>query len=74
MKSKDTIIQEWASILCCDNLYLVSNALNEILNGPGAIEEWEFQTRTGIERPEAVKFQKSVNNVLDEISKQNSKH
>ena len=74
MKTIESIIKQWASQLSEDNLYLVSNALNEILNGPGAIDEWEFQTRTGIERSEAVKFQKSLNNLLDEISRQNSKH
>jgi hypothetical protein len=74
MKSKESKIQEWASRLSQDNLYLISNALNEILNGPGAIEEWEFQTRTGIERPDAVKFQKSVKNILNEIDKQNAAH
>ncbi len=36
-----------------EELILVNNALNEIVNGPDAIDEWEFQTRTGATRPEA---------------------
>ena len=30
-----------------DELLWVNNALNEVLNGPEAIEEWEFRTRMG---------------------------
>lgn len=29
-------------------LVLLNNALNEICNGPNAIEEWEFHTRLGL--------------------------
>lgn len=36
-----------------DELLVTAGALNEILHGPEAIEEWEFQTRTGFEREEA---------------------
>jgi hypothetical protein len=32
---------------------LLSNALNEICNGPSAIEAWEFPIRTGYEKKEA---------------------
>ncbi|HXU94458.1 MAG TPA: hypothetical protein VFP33_12455 [Gallionella sp.] len=31
-----------------EELVLINNALNEILNGPDSIAEWEFQTRTGV--------------------------
>ncbi len=34
-------------------LELLKNALNEVRNGPEAIEEWEFQTRLGAYRKEA---------------------
>ena len=34
-------------------LRLVNNALNEVLNGPEAIPEWEFDTRMGSSRDEA---------------------
>lgn len=30
-----------------EDLILIQNALNEILNGPGAIERAEFETRAG---------------------------
>ena len=36
-----------------DRLILV-NALNEILHGPDAIEEWEFHSRIGVDRAEAL--------------------
>jgi hypothetical protein len=39
--------------LIADELVLVKNALNEVLNGPDAIEAWEFQTRLGGTREEA---------------------
>lgn len=49
--------EEW---LACDQYVLsatdrigVLNALNEVLHGPDAIEDWEFQTRMGITREEA---------------------
>jgi tellurite resistance protein len=34
-------------------LEIASNALNEVLHGPQAIEEWEFHTRMGVTRGEA---------------------
>lgn len=36
-----------------DELGTLANALNEILRGPYAIEDWEFQTRFGSGREEA---------------------
>ena len=36
-----------------NELSVLNNALNEILNGPDAIEEWEFDTRIGATRQEA---------------------
>jgi hypothetical protein len=35
----------------------LQNALNEVLNGPQAIEDWEFQTRMGVTRAEATDLQ-----------------
>jgi hypothetical protein len=32
---------------------ILSNAINEVCNGPDAIEEWEFGTRMGASRQEA---------------------
>jgi hypothetical protein len=34
-------------------LATLAQALNEVLNGPEAIEDWEFQTRVGVDRDEA---------------------
>lgn len=33
-------------------MHWINNALNEVLNGPEAIEEWEFETRMGGTRDE----------------------
>jgi hypothetical protein len=35
-----------------DELSWISNALNEVLNGPDAIDEWEFHMRIGGSREE----------------------
>jgi hypothetical protein len=32
---------------------LVINALNEVLNGSDAVEEWKFRSRLGVSRQEA---------------------
>lgn len=34
-------------------LVILSNALNEVLHGPEAIDSWEFQTRMGAGREDA---------------------
>lgn len=39
--------------LSAQELVLITNALNEIINGPDAIASVEFQTRTGIRINEA---------------------
>ena len=39
---------------------LLSNALNEILHGPDAIDDWEFQTRTGSTRADALALLKRL--------------
>ncbi len=36
-----------------DELLAVNNALNEVLHGPDAIEDWEFHMRMGVEPSEA---------------------
>jgi hypothetical protein len=47
-----------------DELRIVTNALNEICNGPDAIEEWEFHTRIGAESSEAVRLLAEVGDQL----------
>ncbi|HWK93222.1 MAG TPA: hypothetical protein VNR17_13275 [Luteimicrobium sp.] len=48
---------EWLArdqyVLSRDDRAAVLNALHEVLHGPEAIEEWEFQTRLGVSRDEA---------------------
>jgi hypothetical protein len=63
------VIENWASSLTEDDLLLINNALNEIINGPGAIDVWEFQTRTGVEFQDAEKLLKKTRLALNELNK-----
>ncbi len=47
-----------------EELLLINNALNEILNGPEAIEDWEFETRVGCPRSQALALLKRIGLVL----------
>ena len=47
-----------------DELVLVSNALNEVLHGPDAIEECEFQTRLGVDRQRATELLARIGRLL----------
>ncbi len=47
-----------------DELILLNNALNEILHGPEAIEDWEFQTRIGSTKEEAESLLKKLKEQL----------
>ncbi|AKR43183.1 hypothetical protein [Methylophilus sp. TWE2] len=70
MKTKlPDVIENWACSLTKDDLLLISNALNEIINGSGAIEKWEFQTRTGVEFQDAEKLLKKTSMALNEFNK-----
>ncbi|VXB97948.1 conserved hypothetical protein [Microbacterium sp. 8M] len=55
---------EWLArdeyVLSADDRRTVLNALNEILHGPDAIEEWEFHTRIGVTREEAAQTWRRV--------------
>lgn len=42
-------------------LATLSNALNEVLNGPEAIEAWEFSSRMGVEPSEAKRLLVKIN-------------
>jgi hypothetical protein len=46
-----------------DELAFLSNAINEALE---AIEDWEFQTRTGETRKRAAEMQTQLRKLLDE--------
>jgi hypothetical protein len=47
-----------------DELTLLNNALNEILNGPQAIESSEFSTRVGSSRREAEALLAAIDSAL----------
>lgn len=50
--------EEWLAsqeyVLSDDDRTVIVNALNEVLHGPGAVEDWEFQTRLGVPRAAAL--------------------
>ncbi len=50
--------------LTTQQLIILSNALNEILNGSDAIEDWEFHTRIGAEKAEATELHKQLQQKL----------
>ena len=50
-----------------DELGIINNALNEVLNGPDAIEDWEFGTRMGADREEALTLLKKVKKVSEAL-------
>jgi hypothetical protein len=52
-------------VLSTADLVFLNNALNDILNGPDAIEAWEFQMRTGVERSEALELLERIRKQLD---------
>jgi hypothetical protein len=47
-----------------EELGTLSSALNEILHGPTAIEDWEFQTRIGVGREAATRLVHEINALL----------
>jgi hypothetical protein len=54
-----------------DELLLLSNALNEVCNG-GAIDDWEFSTRLGVERLEAQQLLHELGAVIDSLPAEES--
>ena len=44
-----------------DELLWINNALNDVLNGPEAIEEWEFHARMGGDRDQVTALLRRVN-------------
>lgn len=52
-----------------EELVVLNNALNEILNGPAAIEAWEFQTRTGVERSHAEALLSRIGKLIEAAEK-----
>jgi hypothetical protein len=50
-----------------DELVWINNALNEVLSGPNAIEEWEFHTRMGGDRDQISALIRRVNDEVDAL-------
>ncbi len=50
-----------------DGLLAVNNALNDVLHGPDAIEDWEFHTRMGVEPTEARALLKAVGDAFERL-------
>ena len=49
------------------DLVAMANSLVEVLYGPDAIEEWEFQTRIGATRPEVEALPRRVKQLLGDL-------
>ncbi len=64
MTAHELSSEERTVLLSEADLVLLNNALNEILHGPEAIEEWEFQTRTGLERNYAMALLERISKML----------
>jgi hypothetical protein len=58
---------EVPTALSRQDLVLINNALNEILNGPHAIGDLEFETRTGVDRAYAEKLLKRCGTLIDQL-------
>jgi hypothetical protein len=59
--AKEELSLAWLSE---EDLVLLNNALNEILHGPGAIDEVEFHTRTGANKSSAVALLARLSNAI----------
>lgn len=57
--------EEWLAsdeyVLATDDLTAIVNALNEVLHGPAALEDWEFETRLGVTRAAALQTLRRLN-------------
>jgi len=49
-----------------DELVLLNNALNEVCNG-AAIEDWEFSTRLGADRSEALSLLRQLGAAISKL-------
>jgi hypothetical protein len=48
-----------------EELLIINNALNEVCHGPGAIPDWEFETRIGVDRAAAKRVLRRIQEALD---------
>lgn len=60
----DGPIEEWLArdeyVLGTDDRLAIINALNEVLHGPDAVDDGEFQTRLGVSRASALHTLRSI--------------
>ena len=50
-----------------DELRAINNALNEVLHGPDAIEDPEFETRMGVTRAEAEQMLERIHHACEKM-------
>lgn len=62
-----TTVEDWAKSLSDEGVVTLCNALNEILNGPDAIEEWEFESRVGVTREQALSLLSDLTRITKSI-------
>ncbi len=54
--------------LTTTDLHVLGQALNEVLNGPQAIEAWEFHTRMGVTHDEAKALLRRLSDALPPLT------
>ena len=62
--SRSTSIRLECHRLTRSQIIVLNNAMNEVLHGPEAIEDWEFHTRIGVTRREAEAVLKGIAGAL----------
>ena len=54
--------------LTLEEIATLSNSLNEVCHGPEAIEDWEFETRMGCTKAEAVTLLEKMSDFHERFS------
>jgi hypothetical protein len=54
--------------LSAEDVRIAHQALNEILHGPDAIEDWEFHSRIGVDRAQAIAVLGKLEKIYDELN------
>ena len=61
-------ITNWANRLSNEDIVLLGNALHEILDGAGAIDEAEFEFRLGVTRERALALLRELTDIRRDFS------
>ncbi len=56
--------RQYEFILTQDKAIILAQALNEVCNGPDAIEDFEFHTRMGATKDEVIKLAAELNKYI----------